>query len=137
MKKKILRLWKDKGWTNFTQYVRSEWSHLSSLWVWASFIGIEMSPYSWDMFQSSHLAVCSGAICRMGTVCLSTECSSPQQLLNETIIDHIKTENTNDYRSKIIWSRKSESWKRLLEKLRKEHNLKICSLKIKKGKGET
>jgi len=35
--------------------------------------------------QSSHLAMCSAKICRMETVSLSTECSSSQQLLNETI----------------------------------------------------
>ena len=90
------------------------------------------------MCQSSHLAMCSGKICRMETICLSTECSSSQQLLNETITGHSKTENTNDYGEKIIWSRKSENWKRLLEKLRKEnHNPKICSLKIREGKIET
>ena len=45
----------------------------------------------------------------MEIVCLSTECSSSQQLLNETITDHRKTENTNEYGNKIIWSRKSEN----------------------------
>ena len=95
-----------------------------------------MSPYSWDMCQSSHLGMCSGKMCRMETVCLSTECSSSQQL-NETI-KVIERENTNDYENKIIWSWKSENWKRLLEKLRKEnHNPKICSLKIREGKIET
>ena len=53
--------------------------------------------------------MCSGKICRMETMCLSTEYSSSQQLINEAITDHRKTENTDDYGNKIIWSRKSEN----------------------------
>ena len=45
-------------------------------------------------------------MCRMETVCLSTECSSSQQLLNETITGHSKTENTNDYGKKLYGAEK-------------------------------
>ena len=56
--------------------------------------------------QSSHLAMCSAKICRMETVSLSTECSSFQQLLNETITGHRKTENTDDCGKKLYGAEK-------------------------------
>ena len=87
------------------------WNHFSCLLVWASFIGIEMSPCSWDICQSSHLAMCSAKICRMETVCLSTECSSSQQLLNETVTGHRKTENTDDYGKKLYGAEKMRTEK--------------------------
>ena len=58
------------------------------------------------MCQSSHLAMCSGKKSRMETVCFSTECSLSQQLPNETITGHRKTENTNDYGKRLYGAEK-------------------------------
>ena len=42
----------------------------------------------------------------METMCFSTECSLSQQLLNETITGHRKTENTNDYGKRLYGAQK-------------------------------